>query len=242
MTEVDYDNWWSTQVGGRESLMDNPVSLRHAGYLWIEFFNLKRLEAFRDIIPRYIHPCMNIIDIGCGNSVIAQVLNGDSKVHLTGMDISKTLIEHNKKKWPEYDWVVGDAVNPGSDTYDMVHVGEVVEHLEERDRIMSMDKWCSMLNENGIIIITTPTPTMKIPIGQHRGFVNEGDVRRSMKKHGIRLIETHGIGIFLPLYAKIILSIKNTKFRNRLYSWLLDITYNFTIAANQAIYIGRKRL
>ena len=236
----DYDRCWSNYYD-RESYMGVPIEYHRTGRLWIEFFEMRRMKILTNILAKYMNDGMTIADIGCGDSIIMNIVDGlGVDVKITGLDISEVSINHNIEKWPNQEWIIGNAVHPNleKESFDVVHAGELIEHLDDECRFLSLMEWCGLVKSGGYIIITTPTPSLKIPYGQHIGFVNEGDVKKAFKKYHIQMVEEHGIGLFIPIHAKVILSIKDVGFRNRLYTWLLKLSRDLPIISDQIIYVG----
>jgi 2-polyprenyl-3-methyl-5-hydroxy-6-metoxy-1,4-benzoquinol methylase len=241
----EYEKHWESRLGWRadrvQELMERPPkNQQENGLLWLEFFERRRLEVLDPLLKRLLRPGGTALDIGCGDSVLAKVAERSGMdVKLTGVDFSQTLLAHNAEVWPQHEWVRGDANDPSPGmTYDLVHAGEVLEHLEVREP--AMDNWCGCVAAGGAIIITTPTPTLKVPNDQHVGFESQGSIRRAMRRHGIKMTEAYGIGFFLPYHARFLLGLKDVDLRNRLYEWTLRTTYRLPTLATQAIYVGLK--
>lgn len=92
----------------------------------------------------------------------------------------------------------------------------------------------------GHIIISTPTPILKIPETQHISFVSEADIKKIFRKNGITLIKKYGLVLFPPLIAKFILTLKDIDLRNKLYYAYVKLPLNYPIFASQAVYVGYK--
>jgi 2-polyprenyl-3-methyl-5-hydroxy-6-metoxy-1,4-benzoquinol methylase len=241
----EYEKHWERRLSWRadlaQELMERPPkNKQETGFLWLEFFERRRLEVLEPLLKRLFKPGGTALDIGCGDSVLAKVIERNGiDIKLTGVDFSETLLAHNAEVWPQHEWVCADANDPSPGmTYDLVHAGEIVEHLEAREP--AMDNWCRRVAPGGVIIITTPTPILKVPDDQHVGFESQGSIRRAMRRQDIKMTEAYGIGIFLPYLARFILGLKDIDLRNRLYEWSLRTTYNVPTLANQAIYVGLK--
>jgi len=241
-----YEAHWEFRFEERDELaqelMTRPTRNNHEnGVLWIEYFEMRRYEVLEPILVRILEPGNSVLDVGCGDSLIANVARANEMdIELTGIDISTSAIEHNTKVWPEYEWLEGDASDPAPGrTFDLVHAGEIIEHLD--DRPPALDNWCKCVAPGGALIITTPTPTLKFPEGQHVGFESQGDIRRAMARHGIRLTESYGIGIFVPFHAKLLFKFRDASFRDAFYKWTLRATHRFPTLATQAVYVGVKQ-
>ena len=53
----------------------------------------QRYTGIKDIITQYIQPTFQILNIGCGNSRLAEEMYEDGYQHLTNIDISFTVIK-----------------------------------------------------------------------------------------------------------------------------------------------------
>jgi len=241
-----YEAHWDFRFEERDELaaelMTRPTrSVHEEGVLWIEYFEERRYQVLEPILLRILKPGSTALDVGCGDSLIAMVAQAnDLDIHLTGIDISEGLLEHNSERWPQHEWVQGDAMDPAPGrTFDLVHAGEIIEHLD--DRPPALDHWCECVAPGGSLIITTPTPTLKFPEGQHVGFESQGDIRQAMARHGIRLAESYGIGLFVPFHAKLLFRFKQVELRDAVYRWTLRATHRWPTLATQAVYVGVKK-
>ena len=239
-----YDaDWESTLELGevyQEELYRRKVSKVERWRLWLQFFYRRRDEIVYSITGSLLKDGWSILDIGCGVSLIARIAEKIGKdVQITGLDISTSVLEENKKRWPHHVWIEGNAADPPiNKKYDLVLSMEILEHLT--DRVEAMHNWFNLVKSGGYFILTTPTPTMKIPNGPHLGFESLGTVKRVMKEHDIRLVESYGIGLFLPLQAKLILSMSDPAMRNRIFYWMLKSTYRFPTWSDGVVYVGKR--
>ena len=74
-----------------------------------------------------------LVDIGCGNGALLDAIRARfPRLQLTGIDLSASQIEANRRREPSIEWLVADAqkqVIPA--TFDIVVTSEVVEHLDD---------------------------------------------------------------------------------------------------------------
>lgn len=68
--------------------------------IWAEF------SIFKD----YIKDGDKVLDVGCGNGRILELLK-DKKIDYIGIDISEKLVELAKKKYPQNNFLVADTLN-----------------------------------------------------------------------------------------------------------------------------------
>jgi 2-polyprenyl-3-methyl-5-hydroxy-6-metoxy-1,4-benzoquinol methylase len=239
-----YDADWEGILERGEEYQEELYRRRVEGVerskLWLQFFYRRRDEIVYSIAKPLLRDGWSILDIGCGVSLMARIADKAGKgVKVTGLDISTSVLEENRKRWPDHEWIEGNAADPPFDEqFDLVLSTELLEHLT--DRVEAMHNWFELVKPGGYFILTTPTPTMKIPNGPHLGFESLGTVRKVMGEHGIRMVESHGIGLFLPLQAKVILSMSDPAMRNRVFDWMLRSTYRFPTLSDDVVYVGRR--
>lgn len=97
-----------------------------------------------------------ILDIGCGNGRMVEILEGKN-VEYTGLDISEELIKIAKTKYPEMKFIVGNALNPPflDCTFDKVFCIRMFHHIPSFDlRVKFLKEVNRVLKPNGLLIIT----------------------------------------------------------------------------------------
>lgn len=92
--------------------------------------------------------------VGCGSKDEMAIFQ--DKKWVTGVDISKTAVENQKKRFPKMQFLVADAQKlPFDDnTFDCVVCSEVIEHLPDDKKFINEAH--RVLGEGGILIITAP--------------------------------------------------------------------------------------
>ena len=96
-----------------------------------------------------------ILDIGCGSAPILNKLPY-VKSYL-GIDLNADLIEHNKKIYPDFEFICLDIEKETpiiSSSFDNILLIAVVEHLLNPSDVFKRLK--NLLSNNGRIILTTP--------------------------------------------------------------------------------------
>ena len=98
---------------------------------------------------------LKILEIGCGLGYLTYALNKEG-YNAIGLDISKEAIANAKEKFGDY-YVCADLfefVKEAKNSYDIIILTEVIEHLEDPIKFIETVK--EMLADNGKAIVTTP--------------------------------------------------------------------------------------
>ncbi len=115
-------------------------------YLWEE------LKQFK----KYVKDGDTVLDLGCGNGRLYEVFK-DMSIQYVGADNSPSLIEEAKKKWPENEFVVADALDlPFEDgKFDIVFMVAILHHLPSEElRLKVLENIKRVLKDDGILIMT----------------------------------------------------------------------------------------
>jgi len=103
---------------------------------------------------KYIKKGDKVLDLGCGNGRLYQVLEG---VQYVGLDFSKELIEIAKKNYPQADFILGPGLNlPFSDNcFDKVFSVAVLHHIPSEElRLKFLKEAKRVLKKNGLLVLT----------------------------------------------------------------------------------------
>lgn len=132
-------------------------------------FTLDRYLQF----SKHIKEGNYVLDIGCNTGRGGEVLkNIFSKLKLFGVDLIKERID----KIPNgiYQELFNESIvttNCRGNRFDVIVGGEIIEHIPEflfKDMLFNCN---SMLNENGIMIFTTPNPnSLLVKLGRTKVF------------------------------------------------------------------------
>jgi Methylase involved in ubiquinone/menaquinone biosynthesis len=112
----------------------------------------KELEMLKD----YVKEGEKVLDIGCGNGRLFQILK-DKNIEYTGIDFSKNLIELAKKKYPEGNFLVANALNLPfkENTFDKVFLIAVLHHIPSKElRSQVLKEAKRVLKPQGLLILT----------------------------------------------------------------------------------------
>jgi len=97
----------------------------------------------------------SILDMGCGEGTrLAKIADKNGKIY--GIDISKKAIEIAKKKYPQFNFRVGNLEKlPFPDnTFDLVYSAFVFEHLRNPEKVIK--EGVRVLKKGGSLLIAAP--------------------------------------------------------------------------------------
>jgi ubiquinone/menaquinone biosynthesis C-methylase UbiE len=117
-------------------------------YLW---------EESRFLFDDYIRGGDHVLDLGCGNGRYYQALK-DKDINYTGIDNSLNLINIAKKKYPDINFEVADALNLSfeSNSFDKIYSIAVLHHIPSRElRVEFLKEAKRVLKDNGLFILTS---------------------------------------------------------------------------------------
>ena len=115
-----------------------------------------RIRQLIKILP---DKSMRILDIGCGDSRIIELLDGKINGYI-GVDLIAEQIKANQEKYPEFNFMNGDILNINlSGEYDLIILIAFIEHLSYEENIILFNKLKPYLAVDGSIILTTPAPS-----------------------------------------------------------------------------------
>ena len=136
--QQDNDRGWQVMLDrGRQQLGNHQTNL--------DF--LKRSGLLKDD--------MKVLEIGCGIGTITHELT-KAGFDIIGTDISKTAIEHGRKKYPGVRLEVhpGEILPFENNSFDMVISFDVLEHIKEVDR--HLVEVVRVLRPGGFYLLQTP--------------------------------------------------------------------------------------
>ncbi|MHB8481153.1 MAG: class I SAM-dependent methyltransferase [Nitrospiria bacterium] len=105
-----------------------------------------------------------VLDIACGTGYGTELLKEAGAKSVTGVDISKKAINDasQKHKISGVNFIEGSIIDfSESIKYDLIVSFETIEHVEDYKSALNNLK--SLLNEDGILIISTPNRTVNSP-------------------------------------------------------------------------------
>lgn len=131
-----------------ESSAEEFSRTRH--YLWDEI----------ELIKKYIPNSGKILDLGCGNGRLLEMLGQKTLNNLeyVGLDSSENMLSEARKLHPNNNFILGDALNiPLKDnTFDAIASIAVLHHIPSKEfRKKFFDECARVLKKDGILIITS---------------------------------------------------------------------------------------
>lgn len=98
---------------------------------------------------------VNILDMGCGEGTRLAYIADNDRCGF-GIDISEKAIEIARKKYPQFDFRVGDLENlPFSDNkFDLVYSAFTFEHLDNPEKVLM--EAIRVLKKGGALLIVAP--------------------------------------------------------------------------------------
>lgn len=191
-------------------------------YDWYKKKNWYYYENLKKALLRHIpNPKKrSILEIGCGTGDIIASLNPKYGV---GVDISKNMIEIAKKKHNEknLNFKIDNAENLiTKEKFDIIFMVDVVEHLEDLDKVIKSLKKC--MHKDSILLITTANPLwspvldlaeklkMKMEEGPHN-WISKKHVKKVLNSNNLKVMNSKNFLIF-PVYIPLFSNIMNNFF------------------------------
>ncbi len=107
-------------------------------------------ESLERILRFHIPPGSKVIEIGCGTG---DLLHSLAPVRGVGIDISPKMIEIARSKYPDLDFLVGDAEDlPLSEPFDYVILSDVIGYMEDVQRAFEQIR--KVCHEGTRVIVT----------------------------------------------------------------------------------------
>lgn len=115
-------------------------------------------EAIREAFPESAPEALRLLDVGCGNGSQLALPLARGGFHLKGVDTDARSIEHARRlaegtKRIEFACARLDEL-PATELYEVVILSEVLEHLEEPEKLLTES--ARRMTADGIMIVTVP--------------------------------------------------------------------------------------
>jgi ubiquinone/menaquinone biosynthesis C-methylase UbiE len=114
------------------------------------YFDLNHIQAFSKLLPKGA----KVLDAGCGAGRDTALLSEKEGLDVTGLDLSKGLLEVAKRKFPDITFVEGDLLDlPFDDSsFDGVWSNTSILHLEAVDDVKrALSEMNRVLEPSGIL-------------------------------------------------------------------------------------------
>ncbi len=135
----------------------------------INYWTKKRIEASKHF-QFYVYSELNkiidiskkskIIDLGCGTGWKLNIIKESNNLEVFGVDSTESVF-HSKRYYKKGKFIVDDLSNcdyslyeDHKNSFDYIICSDVIEHLEDPDRLLDLIKYLS--HKNTIIILSTP--------------------------------------------------------------------------------------
>lgn len=105
---------------------------------------------------RFLNPGARILDLGCGPGLGAElVLKSHSLIRVTGIDLSKAMIEYARKKVPAGTFHCLDIrkIRFPNDAFDAVIAASVIIHLNPEELVELIHKITAALKPDGLLFL-----------------------------------------------------------------------------------------
>lgn len=161
MSEIEFDKYHSLGVGYHWEQNSNSVRRMNA-YLKARYAVV--LECIDELMPNRDH---KILDVGCGDGVLAGQIYGRFKCHVFGVDPAQLAIDFAVSKFAslgyegDFEIINGYFYDFSDDTFDIVVCADVVEHVQEP--LTMLNEIRRVLKTKAHLIITTPVRFTKVP-------------------------------------------------------------------------------
>lgn len=149
----------------------------------------------------------SVLEIGCGQPYLPQDIGKYKKINFTGTDISQSLIDQNRKEFPEFKFEVLDIVNARMpEQYDMVIASESIEHVQDYKK--ALEHIAQMAKK--YVLITVPSSQV-FPIDRmigHYRHYNPEDITKPLEDMGFHTVAAYKWGFpFHNMYKHLINSL-----------------------------------
>jgi SAM-dependent methyltransferase len=120
----------TTRAGRFNQIYSNSFSSGHGSY---EENTVLFRSYLSEVIAKY--NVKSILDLACGNFVSVKDIIANNNIKYIGADISIKIIEHNKKTYPEQEFICLDAITSDLSQYkcDLIIFRHVIQHLNYTD-------------------------------------------------------------------------------------------------------------
>lgn len=118
------------------------------------WFHKMRHQTILQLVQKYPHDG-TVVDLGCGNCI----WNANKQFDVTGIDENEASLKYTKNLGRIQEGIVGDVVDIllPSNTYELVVISEVLEHIEDYPK--ALQEAVRILRSNGHLVVSVPYDT-----------------------------------------------------------------------------------
>lgn len=159
------------------------------------FWCRSRIRIIRGIVERYADRSrtLDMLDIGCGIGGVVGGLADMGNLNLTGSEIYLSGLKYARSRLPNATFIQLDATKiPFTDAFDIVGAFDVLEHIDEDERVMASVR--DALRPGGLFVITVPQyPWMWSHLDElvhHKRRYTRGELVRKLRAAGFEVART----------------------------------------------------
>jgi ubiquinone/menaquinone biosynthesis C-methylase UbiE len=170
-----------------------------------EFFEVGRIgysnDVYNNLISFGLKQSHNVLDIACGTGLASGPLIVNN-FRVAGIDVSQTMLDRAKARYPSARWVIGDAekIALADGSADVVICAQAI-HLLDRDAVLNESM--RVLRPGGLLSIWWKQLSSDDPIKMLRDSVLDdlGLTTTIRNRHGFPMFSEGMSGGFKELYA-----------------------------------------
>ncbi|RXG94519.1 glycosyltransferase [Bradyrhizobium zhanjiangense] len=209
------------------------------------------ITAIDHILPK----CGRILDFGAGDGHLLRFM-AQRGLTVAGYEPSKGRAANLQRALENFDGFLGVVGDESTETFDVVIMSEVIEHVLEEVLDVTLDRLARFVRPGGLLVVTTPNnedldlDMAYCPVSnllfhrwQHVRSLDQSSLRTLLSRFGFDEVVTHQVGfddnIFVPHDAFW----SGKPIVDPLPNWLEDMRQNKPTqagAGNRLLYIGQK--
>jgi 2-polyprenyl-3-methyl-5-hydroxy-6-metoxy-1,4-benzoquinol methylase len=135
-----------------------PVSVDDTYYEKVgldHFLARRRFDVLVRMIDSLFRSAQNAADIGCGTGLLQRQIEDHYRIPVTGIDLNEFALERNMSRVsPLYCYDIHDRSPEFRETFDLIFLGDVLEHIEDEFAFIESVKY--HLAPNGALVVMVP--------------------------------------------------------------------------------------